>query len=324
MQDLILAKVESAIQAGTVGALAGQTATVSDVSATTNLMQLTPANAAQGSITVKLDAARQVGELKALVGKSVMIGKSPATIGGIGNWIALKPVAATGAATAAAAGAAGSQLMLMKVEGTAAAAQLPGLVGQTVTVVQPVVAPGTKAATMIYLKPVGTAGSQLIAVKMPHVMLTQAPGLVGNTFTVLPSPVLDGTFGKFLVLKPMVAGAGAKAVAGGAVAAKFVPAAGQATAGATAAKAAAGLAATGGVLATTTGATSPIAAAAAGSSVLGASGIGLGLGLGLGAWGPVLLGVAGIAGAVTLYGYIRRRRGQPELSDDELLAAVEA
>jgi len=322
MQELILAKVESAVQAGTVGALAGQTATVSDVSATTNLMQLTPANAAQGTVTVKLDAARQVGELKALVGKSVVIGKSPATVGGIGNWIALKPVAASGVATATAAGAAGSQLVMMKVEGTAAAAQLPGLVGKTVTVIQPIVAPGTKAATMIYLKPVA-AGSELIAVQMPHAMLTQAPGLVGNTFTVMPSPVIGGTFGKFLVLKPVTAAAGAQAAAGGAIAAKFVPAAGQVTTGATTAKAAAGLAASGGMLATATGTTSPIAAATAGSSMLGAGGVGLGLGLGLGAWGPVLLGVVGIAGAVSLYGYVRRRRGQPELSDDELLLAVE-
>jgi hypothetical protein len=305
-------------------ALAGQTATVSDVSATTNLMQLTPANAAQGSITVKLDAARQVGELKALVGKSVMIGKSPATIGGIGNWIVLKPVAATAGATAA-AGAAGSQLVMMKVQGVTAAAQLPGLVGKTVTVVQPLVAPGTNAATMIYLKPVaaaGAAGGDLIAVQLPHV-LTQAPGLVGNTFTVMPSPVIGGPFGKFLVLKPVVAGTGAKAVAGGAVLAKFIPAAGQITTGTAATTAAVGLGASGGLLATAAGSAGPISAAAAGNSVLGAGGIGLGLGLGLGAWGPVLLGVAGVAGAVSLYGYLRRRRAQPDVSDDALLLAHE-
>jgi hypothetical protein len=320
MQNLILAKVESAVQAGSVGALAGQTATVSAVSSTTNLMQLTTANAAQGSITVKLDAARQVGELKALVGKSVMIGKSPATIGGIGNWIVLKPVAAT-----AAAGAAGGQLVMMKVQGVTAAAQLPGLVGKTVTVVQPLVAPGTNAATMIYFKPVaaaGAAGGDLIAVQLPHV-LTQAPGLVGNTFTVMPSPVIGGTFGKFLVLKPVVAGTGAKAVAGGAVLAKFIPAAGQITTGTAATTAAVGLGASGGLLATAAGSAGPISAAAAGNSVLGAGGIGLGLGLGLGAWGPVLLGVAGVAGAVSLYGYLRRRRAQPDVSDDALLLAHE-
>ncbi|HIJ63850.1 MAG TPA: hypothetical protein HPQ04_14250, partial [Rhodospirillaceae bacterium] len=81
MQELLLAKVESAAQAAKVSALAGQTATVTKVSAVTNLATITPSAAGQAPIIVKLDAARQVGEMQALVGKTVMIGKTPATIG---------------------------------------------------------------------------------------------------------------------------------------------------------------------------------------------------------------------------------------------------
>lgn len=134
MQDLFLAKVESAMQASQVGALAGQTATVSSVSATTNLATITPTTAGQAPIIVKLDAARQVTELQALMGKTVLVGKTPTTIGGIGNWIALTPAA--GAKTGAAVAGTG-QLVMMKVEGTGAAIKLPALAGKSFIVAQP-------------------------------------------------------------------------------------------------------------------------------------------------------------------------------------------
>jgi hypothetical protein len=209
MQDLLLAKVESAMQASQVSALAGQTATVTKVSAATNLATITPSAAGQAPIIVKLDATRQVAELQALVGKTVMVGKTPAAIGGIGNWIALTPV--TGAKAAAAAGAGAGQLVMMKVEGTAAAVNLPALAGKSFTIAQPPVAAGTKAAGMLYLNPVG--GGDLIAINVQNAA-TQTGGLVGKTFVVAPSPVIGGTTGKFLVLKPLAAGAG-KAVGGG-------------------------------------------------------------------------------------------------------------
>jgi hypothetical protein len=52
----------------------------------------------------------------------------------------------------------------------------------------------------------------------------------------------------------------------------------------------------------------PVGAAISGNSFLAGKGLALGLGLGLGAWGPVIIGVAGLAGAVSLFGYVKRRR----------------
>ena len=158
MQDLLLAKVESAAQASQVSSLAGQTATVSKVSATTKLATLTPTTAGQAPIVVKLDAARQVAEMQALVGKTVAIGKSPMAVGGIGNWITLCPVvqAKTGATLSGA-----GQIVMMKLDGVGAA-KLPALAGKTFTVAQPPVAAGTKAAGMVYLNPTG--GGDLVAV----------------------------------------------------------------------------------------------------------------------------------------------------------------
>ncbi|WP_068493365.1 magnetosome protein MamD [Paramagnetospirillum marisnigri] len=311
MQDLLLAKVESAMQASQVSALAGQTATVTKVSAATNLATITPTAAGQAPIIVKLDATRQVVELQALVGKTVMVGKTPAAIGGIGNWIALTPV--TGAKAAAAATGAG-QLVMMKVEGTAAAVNLPALAGKSFTIAQPPVAAGTKAAGMLYLNPVG--GGDLIAINVQNAA-TQTGGLVGKTFVVAPSPVIGGTTGKFLVLKPLTAGAG-KAVGGGAIAAKFIPAAVTGTGGA----AAVGAGSASSLLTAGAGTVTPITAAGTSSAMLSAKGLGLGLGLGLGAWGPFLLGAAGLAGAAALYVWARRRHGTPDLSDDALLAAA--
>ncbi|KIL96676.1 Magnetosome protein MamD hemagglutinin motif-containing [Paramagnetospirillum magnetotacticum MS-1] len=311
MQDLLLAKVESAMQASQVSALAGQTATVTKVSAATNLATITPSAAGQAPIIVKLDATRQVAELQALVGKTVMVGKTPAAIGGIGNWIALTPV--TGAKAAAAATGAG-QLVMMKVEGTAAAVNLPALAGKSFTIAQPPVAAGTKAAGMLYLNPVG--GGDLIAINVQNAA-TQTGGLVGKTFVVAPSPVIGGTTGKFLVLKPLTAGAG-KAVGGGAIAAKFIPAAVTGTGGA----AAVGAGSASSLLTAGASTVTPITAAGTGSAMLSAKGLGLGLGLGLGAWGPFLLGAAGLAGAAALYVWARRRHGTPDLSDDALLAAA--
>jgi hypothetical protein len=311
MQDLLLAKVESAMQAAQVSALAGQTATVTKVSAATNLATITPTAAGQAPIVVKLDAARQVAELQALVGKTVVVGKTPTTIGGIGNWIALTPV--TGAKTAAAVTGAG-QLVMMKVEGGGAAAQIPALAGKTFTIAQPPVAAGTKAAGLLYLNPVG--GGDLVAINVQNAV-TQTGGLVGKTFVVAPSPVIGGTTGKFLVLKPLAAGAG-KAAGGSAIAAKFIPAAVTGTGGA----AAVGAGSAASLLAAGANTVTPITAAGTGSAMLSAKGLGLGLGLGLGAWGPFILGAAGLVGAAALYAWARRRHGTPDLSDDALLAAA--
>ncbi|OAN54874.1 hypothetical protein A6A04_21350 [Paramagnetospirillum marisnigri] len=60
---------------------------------------------------------------------------------------------------------------------------------------------------------------------------------------------------------------------------------------------------------------SPIAAATSSSAMLSAKGVSLGLGLGLGAWGPVLLGVVGVAGAIALYGYYKNRNAEPAAAE---------
>ena len=313
MQDLTLIKVESALQSSSVSALAGQTVTVTDVSARTKLATLVPTDGG-GAVTVKLDATRQVAEMKALMGKTIVVGKSPAAVGGVGNWISLYPAAAQ-----VKAGTAASQIVMMKVEGGMAAAQLPGLVGQTVTVAQPQVLAGTEAAKMVYLKTAGANGN-LVALKVQNGL--QAKMLVGNSFMVMKSPVVGGPIGKYLVLTPISATT-AKVAAGGAMAAKFTPVAATKVVGVGGAATGAA-AATGGGVAAVAGAaaTNPIAAASAGSSILGAKGVGLGLGLGAGAWGPVILGLIGAAGVASLVAYYKQRRYSSDLSDDELMAAV--
>lgn len=58
----------------------------------------------------------------------------------------------------------------------------------------------------------------------------------------------------------------------------------------------------------------PVSAAAVGNTLLTGKGVCLGLGLGLGAWGPVLLGVAGLACAASLCDYLKNRKAQAEAS----------
>jgi hypothetical protein len=59
---------------------------------------------------------------------------------------------------------------------------------------------------------------------------------------------------------------------------------------------------------------SPIGSAAIGNTVLTGKGVCLGLGLGLGAWGPVILGIAGLAGAASLYKYLQNRKARADAS----------
>ena len=121
---------------------------------------------------------------------------------------------------------------------------------------------------------------------------------------------------KVSTTKIAAGGAGKVAVAGKAAVVKGV---GPATVAAgTQGKAAVGMAAVGatGTSMATTATVSPIAAATSGSSILASKGVCLGLGLGLGAWGPVLVGVAALAGAVSLYGYLQKRRSAGASDDD--------
>ncbi|MBF0268844.1 MAG: hypothetical protein HQL44_09640 [Alphaproteobacteria bacterium] len=324
--DVILTKVESARQAAEVGALAGKTVVVTDVSSATKLATLTPDGSS--AITVKLDATRQIAELKALAGKSVLVGKTPAALGGIGSWVSLTPVAKGAGVAAASTGAGADSLVMMKVVGGEAAAQLPALAGKTYTVVAPPMASAAgKTVPMLYLKQSGAAaGAELLKIPVQDTAFAQASGLAGKTFTVAKSPVVGANFGQFLVLKPTAA-VGAKAATGSLLAAKLgttVAATGKtATAAAGTATVAAGNA-----LSPAVAALNPVASATAGSTVLAGKGVGLGLGLGLGAWGPVVLGVVGLAGALSLVAYLRDRSKREPVSHqalmDELAAEAKA
>lgn len=321
--DAILAKVESARQAAELGALAGSKVVVSDVSSVTKLATLTPEGGS--AVTVKLDATRQIAELKTMIGKTVIVGKSPTALGGIGSWVSLYPVAQGNGAVVAAgagAGAATNPLVMMKVVGGEAAAQLPTMAGKSFTVLAPPAGAG-KVAPMLYLKPtVVAAGAEVLKIPVSEGVLAQTSGLVGKTFTVAKSPVVGANFGQYLVLKPAVASAGAKAATGG-LAAKI-----GSLSGGKSVTAASASVASAGIVAPAVGALNPIASATAGQTILAGKGIGLGLGLGFGAWGPVVLGVLGVAGVVALTNSVikfRRRESKSQQALlDELAASAKA
>jgi hypothetical protein len=319
--DVILTKVESARQAAEVGALAGKTVVVTDVSSVTKLATLTPEGGS--AVTVKLDATRQIAELKALTGKAVLVGKTPTALGGIGSWVSLTPIAPN-TAVAASTGAVSSPLVMMKVVGGEAAAQLPALAGKSFTVVaSPTALTAAKTVPMLYLKQSGAAaGAALLKLPVQDTAFTQASSLVGKTFTVAKSPVVGANFGQYLVLKP-VSAVGAKATTGAMLAAKLGSSVATTSKTATAAAGAATVAA-GNVLSPGIAAVNPVASATASSALLTGKGVGLGLGLGMGAWGPVLLGVVGVAGALSLIGYFRELRNREPTSHQDLMDELAA
>ena len=61
---------------------------------------------------------------------------------------------------------------------------------------------------------------------------------------------------------------------------------------------------------------SPVGTAALGNAMLTGKGVCLGLGLGLGAWGPVLVGIAGLAGAAYLVGKLKNCKAEVDAAAD--------
>lgn len=353
LSGMVVAQLEGANQAALFSGLVGQSYTVEQVAATANGMGtsllLTPDGGAavgQGVVALKLEGARQMAQMSGLVGKSVTIAKAPVMAGGTGHWIAFCPNAGLATKGLAGLGAAGleavglgggasQQLVMLKLEGAAAAAQAPALTGKTFTVVK---AAGATAepGKWLMLQPVGhgAAGKGIVTLKVQNAAL-QLPMLVGKTVTVEQGPVVAaGNAGNFLFLKPaggtMIAakGVGAAGMAEGMKTVAMKPVAMKAVAMKTVAmKTVAGGAGAAGV----TAANVPTASAVAkGATVAGSAGAGsgfsLGLGLGLGAMGPLIVGGLVAAAGYGVYHYRDCIRGylkpKSAVTDEELAGAA--
>ncbi len=296
---IVLAKMDGANQASQLLAASGKTFTVGKVSTAAggmgSMLTLTPTGGAGSAVVVKLESARQLTELTALAGKTVTIGKSSMVMGAganAGNWLILQPTAVAAAKTTA------SSATLIKLEGARQGMQASSLAGKNFTIIHPLIA-GKGAGATLFLQPVG--GGDLVAMKMANAA-PAASSLLGKTVTVGHAPLVAGKTGSWLVLKPAAGATAAKIAVGGAtaktVAMTTMPQTGVAAATKT------GIA----------GATAVKTAAATGT-IWNGTGLSLGLGLGLGVWGPAIL--AGV-GAAAVYGYVKKRKGLDELSDEDI------
>lgn len=335
--NIIMAKVAGTTQAAQINAMAGKTYVVGKVTAAKkglgSWLFLSPtggAGGAGGTTAIKLEGTRQMAQFMPMVGKTVVVGKSPGVAGYMGQWIVLQPTVGAAAKGAAVAGvgaagmgagktAAASQLdkmVMLKLEGGRQATQAAMFQGKTFTVVDPMVA-GKGAGKWIFLKPAGTgAGAgDLVALKLQGGKTAAAvPSLIGKSVTIGKAPMVAGSSaGKWLVLQPSIGAAG-KAAAG---AGKFVTVG--ATLGKSAPAAAAGIkgsvaAAAGKGVVGKTAVTAAAAKTAASGTIWTGTGLSLGLGLGLGAWGPALL-----LGAATLggYYYFSRKKKDEDLEENK-------
>lgn len=338
--EALLFKLEGAQQAAQLTGLQGKTFTVSKLANAGNpglakWMFLSPVDAAaasKGSVAIKIEGTRQVAQLSGLAGKTVTVGKTPATVGGMGKWLLLNTgkgaaVASTGAAagTAAAAtkGASASKMILVKAEGGRQMLDVSAMAGKSFTVMKPPMMGGTtKAANWMFLKPAsgaGAAGEKIVAFKVQQGVGTKtAASMVGKSFTVAKAPMAAGIAApQWLAFKPVAGGLATKGAAATATAVALngtgaAPAAQNTiaqTAGTAAGKTGAG-AGVAGKSATTA------VKAAGGGTIWKGTGLSLGLGLGLGGWGPLLL-VGAAAFGVGVYGYMQNNKGNEGLVGDD-------
>lgn len=330
---LLMAKVDGAASAAQLPLLAGKSFTIGKVTTANNGLSswlfLAPQNGAgisAGSVALKIEGVKQASVLGTLAGQSVTVGQAPMTIGGASKWLVLHPgnglVAKGLAAPVLGKGLVDSKMIMMQLEGTKQAAQLPLLAGKSFTVINPPMV--GNAGKWLFLKPTtGVVGGDIVALKMKQSAAAQTSMLVGKTFTIGSPPIVAGTGNawKWLVLKPTNGGATAVAAKGftgaGATQATWWKIGGGVTSssggvsngGAAAVKAAltgapgktaaATTMAKGTGAAATTGAVAATGAAAGSSGTIwSGTGLSLGLGLGLGAMGPVIL-----CGAIAVVGY---------------------
>ncbi len=334
--EAMLFKITGTQQKAQLTSLSGKTFTVGKVSSAgkagmSKWMFLHPASKAAGtsSVALKIEGAGQVAKLSKLAGKTVTVGKSPATVGGAGSWLLLNPGSGEAAAAAAATakGGSASQMLLVKAEGGRQAVDVAALSGKSYTVMKPpMLGGGGKAANWMFLKPTagaGAAGKDIVAIKVQQGAGSKtAASMVGKTFTIGNAPMTAGAAGghQWLAFKPVGASMASKAAAttvafqGGAnCPLTATPVAMQGNgAAAQAGKAGAGLAGKG-----TTAAAQTAKAAAGSGTIWKGTGLSLGLGLGLGGWGPLLL-VGAAAFGVGVYGYMKNKPAEEAAAEGDM------
>jgi hypothetical protein len=290
------------------------------------LMFLTPVAEGGKTVALKIEGTRQIAELSHVIGKTVTVGKSPTVIGGMSKWLVLTPGSGGAVTTGATAGgaalkgkAAASSTVMMKLEGTRQAAQLPAMSGKSFTVIKSPMA-GAKASSWLFMKPAaGAATSQeLVALQIQN-GAGNFSGLIGKTYTISKAPMAAGNGAGNWVLFQPAKGVAAKAAAGAAATTKSATTKSAATKSAATKSAATKSVATKGAVKSGTTAlagksTTAAAASNGGGGVIwNGTGWKLGLGMGFGAWGPVLLVGALAATGVGIYGYMKSLETTEEL-----------
>jgi hypothetical protein len=344
--EALLFKINGAQQTAQLSGLSGKTYTVGKISAAGNTglskwLFLNPSTNFGGqSVALKIEGTQQLSQLSGLAGKTVTIGKAPATIGGTGKFLLLN-TAGKGAATAAASGAgvaaaakggSASKMVLVKAEGARQMADASAFAGKSFTVMKPPMMGGMKTSNWMFLKPAsgaGAAGEKIVALKVQGATGSKsAASMIGKTFTVSKAPMAAGTAApQWLAFKP-VAGVASKGAVATTVALKgnTAPAAalngtgggaGGAVAKNSVVQAAGNTGTTAGLAGKSTVA-AQTAKTVGGGTIWKGTGLSLGLGLGLGAWGPLLL-VGTAAFGVGVYGYMNNNvASEEEESSGEL------
>ncbi|MBF0416671.1 MAG: hypothetical protein HQL86_00270 [Magnetococcales bacterium] len=289
--ETMMFKLSGAAQAAQVPMLAGKSYTVGSTVATgdglANWIFLNPVagnGANSGMVALKLEGARQTGQLSALVGKTVTVGKSPVGATAAGKWLILHPGISGTAAKGGLAGLA-MQPMGFEVEGTAAKGAASGkgaATGKGALICKGAGSGGKGAAAAAGGKG-AMAGKGAAACKVG----TAAAG--NETMAVAAGSTL-GTGGS-------IATGTTNTMAGGSALTGSATLSGGAKTAASAASAAG------------------VKGAATGGTIWTGSGTSLGLGLGLGAWGPILLVGALAAVGVGIYSYMKRSQEDGELED---------